>query len=169
MKVNELMCPDVIVCHPDTPLSEVARIMWERDIGFLPVTDPGTEELRGVVTDRDACMAAYSQGRALRDIPTEVAMAREVFTCRQDDDLAALQDVMRGKQIRRVPVIDRQRRLVGVVSLTDLARRSTAGRPTNLVKDVTVTLASVGQPRAQSANAVGERGAEGKELPSPLQ
>jgi CBS domain-containing protein len=121
MKVQEIMVREVGACGPSSSLAEAARIMWERDCGFVPVIERDTQKVCGVVTDRDACMAAFTQGLALGQIPVERAMATLVYTCRPQDDLDAVDALMSTYQVRRLPVTDDEGRLVGVVSLNDLA------------------------------------------------
>ncbi len=122
-KVKDLMTRHVRTCRPDDPLSEAARQMWEGDCGFVPVTD-SSGRLRGVVTDRDACMAAYTQGRALHDIRVSNAMRSDVRTCTAEDDVSKVQATMAEHQVRRVPVVDASGMVVGVVSINDLALRA---------------------------------------------
>jgi CBS domain-containing protein len=100
-----------------------AGLMWDRDIGFLVVLDD-QNRLAGVLTDRDICMAAYTGGKALRSIPVRVAMARNVFTVAASEDVAAAEQIMDAHQVRRLPMIDGKGRIIGVVSLNDIAREA---------------------------------------------
>jgi CBS domain-containing protein len=118
--VRDLMTRDVSMCAPGAPLSEAARIMWQRDCGFVPVTDEA-RTLRGVVTDRDACMAAYTRGVPLAQIRVDTVMSTDVASVREDDTLARAHDLMRARQVRRLPVLDSRGRVVGVLSLNDVA------------------------------------------------
>ncbi len=95
--------------------------MWENDCGCVPVVDSAARVL-GMVTDRDVCMAAYTRGQTLNHIPVSAAMSREVFACEPSDDLLDAQKVMRKHQVRRLPVNDSKGRLIGLLSLNDLAR-----------------------------------------------
>ena len=115
------MVREVMACSPDDNLNRAAQIMWESDCGCVPVVDNAARVL-GMLTDRDICMAAYTQGRTLNDIPVSIAMSSEVFACRPDDDLLDAQKVMRSHQVRRLPATDSEGRLVGVLSLTDIVR-----------------------------------------------
>lgn len=121
MKVQEIMSCDVAFCTPDTSLQEAARAMWDRDCGFVPVIDPVSQQVCGVLTDRDACMAAYTTGKKLADLKAKDAMATEVQTCKQKDDVATVHEAMRRHQIRRMVVVDGSGKPMGVVSLNDLA------------------------------------------------
>ena len=86
MKVQEVMSGRLETCHPWDSLNEAARLMWDGDFGWVPVVDQG-ERLVGVITDRDICMAAYTRGRPLRELPVAAAMCREVCCCGPDDSL----------------------------------------------------------------------------------
>jgi len=95
--------------------------MWERDCGFVPVTNE-YGQIAGVITDRDICMAAYTQGKPLGTIRTDSAMARLVYFGRPSMTVGSIEAMMQHRQIRRVPIVDDQERVIGVLSLADLAR-----------------------------------------------
>ena len=134
-------------------MNVVAQIMWEKDCGCVPVVEQGDGGTRvvGMITDRDICMAAMTRGQRLDDIPVYVAMAREVLSCPPDATLVEAEEVMRSGQVRRLPVIDSEDRLVGIVTLNDLAllaEHEIGRRSSNLsAQEVTATLAAVGAPR----------------------
>jgi CBS domain-containing protein len=121
MNVKEVMVAAVKSCGPNDVVNWAAQIMWENDCGCLPVVD-GASRVIGMLTDRDICMAAYTQGAGLSAILVSSAMSRDVFSCRPSDDLLAAQRVMREHQVRRLPVTDAAKKLVGIVSLNDIAR-----------------------------------------------
>jgi len=121
MKVAELMVEEVTACSPDDALNRAAQIMWENDCGCVPVVDRAAR-LIAMLTDRDICMAAYTRGGTLKDIKVSAAMSSELFACKPDDDLLEAQKMMRERQVRRLPVSDDKGRLVGVLSLNDVAR-----------------------------------------------
>jgi CBS domain-containing protein len=122
MKVEQLMTKDPRTCTAEDALSEAARIMWEYDCGCVPVvTGEGSRRIVAVVTDRDVCMAAYTQGRPLWEIPVRAAMSSEAWTCHPDDALKDAVRTMRHRQVRRLPVVDAQGHLLGLLSLTDVA------------------------------------------------
>jgi CBS domain-containing protein len=141
VKVGDVMTREPVTCSPDAPLSEAVHVMWIRDCGFVPVTDAPGGEVCGVVTDRDACMAAYTQGRPLAEIQVRSAMATDVVTVGQDDLLSVAHDRMRERQVRRLPVVDRERRVVGVISLNDVAIHARAHEQER--RAVSATLAEV--------------------------
>lgn len=121
MKVAELMVGEVIACSPDDMLNRAAQIMWENDCGCVPVVDRAAR-LVAMLTDRDVCMAAYTRGGTLKDIRVSAAMSNELFACRPDDDVQSAMKMMRERQVRRIPVSDDKGRLVGILSLSDIAR-----------------------------------------------
>lgn len=139
MKVEQLMTRPAQACRADQPLSEAARIMWDGDCGCVPVVQSadGLEDVVvGMITDRDVCMAAYTQGRPLTEIPVSTAMARDVATCVPEDSVATALGIMETRQLHRLPVVDPWGRLVGVLSLSDLAREASRERGRGR-KDVT--------------------------------
>jgi CBS domain-containing protein len=119
MKVSELMTREVRVTRPDQTIRESARIMAEIDAGSLPVAD--NDRLVGVVTDRDIAIRAVSQGKG-PETPVRDVMSSEVKYCFEDDDIEDVTRNMGDIQVRRLPVVNRDKRLVGIVSLGDLAR-----------------------------------------------
>jgi len=152
MQVKECMSAPVRVARTVDRLDAAARAMWDGDCGFCPVVD-AAGQLVGVLTDRDLCMAAYTQGRPLAEIPVGAAMARSVRACRPEDTLATVLQTMAQIQVHRLPVIDARGVVVGVVSLSDLLRTAVA-RPAALdASAVLRTLAVVTAPRQQAAGA----------------
>lgn len=153
MKVEELMTTEVGSCRPYDAADEAARIMWEQDCGAAPVVDQDGRVV-AVLTDRDICMAAFTQGRALADIRVSSAMSRGLWSCRPEDDVKHAEKTMRAHQVRRLPVVDAEGRLVGILSLSDLAReamsakRSRAKKKEVAVSDVGETLGAISTPGA---------------------
>lgn len=123
MNVRKLMTSPATTCHAGDPMSRAAQIMWESDCGAVPVVDSDGRPV-AMITDRDICIAAYTQGRALRDIPVSVAMSKTIVTCSLDEPVATAEALMRGQQIRRLPVVDREGRIAGILSLNDIATHS---------------------------------------------
>lgn len=150
MNVANLMHTDVVTCRSVDMLDSAAKLMLEHDIGCVPVIDD-TGHIAGVITDRDICMAAYATGEPLRAIPVARSMTRRVFTCGPQDDLHAAEQTMSVRQIRRMPVIDGDGHVIGMISLADIARASSGGRVE--ASDVVDTLAAVGAPRAPIVQA----------------
>lgn len=121
MKVRDVMSKDVQIARPGDSLQEVASRMAAGDFGFMPVADG--DRLIGTITDRDITVRAVAGGAACTS-PVVEYISREPQTARADDDARAVLDAMGSKQIRRTPVLDKDDRLVGVVSLGDLSTRA---------------------------------------------
>lgn len=154
MKMEQLMTKQIFTCRPEDTLQLAAGIMWERDVGCVPVVS-GEGKLVGVITDRDIAMCAYLGGRPLAERRVSEAMSKEVFTVRADDPIRQVEDVMRTKQVRRVPVVDDGGRPVGIVSLSDLTRTVLARSERDGVVGaiaVAATLAAVTAPRSTRKN-----------------
>lgn len=146
MQIKEIMTQPVVTCPADSTLDHAARLMWEFDCGIVPVT--GSDgRLIGVVTDRDICMAAYTQGASLSAIPVSTAMARQVVAVHGEELLEQAEHLMRESQIRRLPVLDAENRPVGIVSMNDLARLATRAHKRAVDHELIKTLAAVCQPR----------------------
>jgi CBS domain-containing protein len=147
MFIREAMAKEVWTCHADEPLAAAARIMWDHDVGAVPVVDLAGK-LAGIITDRDICMAAYITGKPLDSEPVGAHMATQVFTTAPTDRVEAAEKLMRSKQIRRLPVVDAADQIVGMVSLSDLSLAA-AGRGRKLIdsSEVIATLAAICQPR----------------------
>jgi CBS-domain-containing membrane protein len=120
MKVEQIMNRDVKTCGPQDPLNRAAQIMWEERCGAVPVVDEQSRPI-GFLTDRDICMAAYTQGKPLDALRVETAMARKVVSCGVEDELGSAARLMQQNRTRRLPVIDQNGKLVGLLSLDDLA------------------------------------------------
>lgn len=147
MKVEKLMVQKVLTCRPEDDLRAAARAMWDGDCGCVPVLDSWSRVI-GMLTDRDVCMAAYTQGRGLREILVQDVMTRKVASCKPGDELRVALDTMSTRQVRRLPVLDAEGHLVGLLSLNDLARAAQGPQSRELPpQDVAQVLAQVGQPR----------------------
>jgi len=153
MQVEELMTSSIQCCNPGDSLERAAAIMWGSDCGCVPVceTDGGSRTI-GVVTDRDICMCALFQGKPLRELRVSEAMAREVVSVRPNDSLESAERAMQDARIRRLPVIDAQGSLVGILSLSDIAREAarqqTSPRRGVTETEVNETLAAICQPNS---------------------
>jgi CBS domain-containing protein len=157
MHVENVMTRAVKTCGRDDSLDVAARIMWEHDCGCAPVVDADGRVV-GMLTDRDMCMAAYTCGATLASLRVGGAMAATVYCCRPKDSLATAEQMMRAHRIRRLPVTADDGRLVGILSLSDLARetaheRTRKGKADVTAKDVSDTLAAICGPRSQEAVA----------------
>jgi len=151
MKVKDLMTTEVKSCAEYSTLNTAAQIMWDHDIGCVPIVDKESHVI-GMLTDRDICMSAYIQGLPLTGALVTSAMSKEVCSCRPEDDIAAAEKLMREKQVHRLPVVNAERRLVGLISLNDIAREAAQEsqmRKPRQVSDAEVAqvIASVCSPR----------------------
>ena len=120
MRVQEIMTKAVVCTHPHSTLEEAARRMKELDVGLLPVCGDG-DRLSGMLSDRDICIRAVATGADPRTTLVREVMTPEVLYCFEDDDLERASRVMRDHQVRRLVVLDRAKKLAGIVSLGDLA------------------------------------------------
>lgn len=119
MKANEIMTRDPSVVTPETPVQEAARMMKDEDTGILPVVEGvGSRRLLGVVTDRDITIRVVAEGRMQAHVRD--AMTEGVRTCRPDDDVNDVMQVMAREQVRRVPIVDERGDVVGIVSQADV-------------------------------------------------
>lgn len=150
MRIDAVMSRDVGHCRPDDTLDQAARLMWDRDCGCVPVcTGNGAARVVGMLTDRDICMAALFTGKPLGELRVYEAMSRDVRGCGPRDRATQVERAMRERQIRRVPVVDEEGGLIGIVSLADIARASGAPREAAAVSDAEIagTLAAICRPR----------------------
>jgi len=118
MKVKHVMTREVVVASPEDTICEAARRMAECDAGALPVGE--NDRLVGVITDRDIAVRAVAQ-RLSPDTPVRDIMSREVLYCFDEEDVEHVARNMADQQIRRLPVVNRDKRLVGILSIADLA------------------------------------------------
>lgn len=124
MKVSEVMTPEVHVATPASTLREAAALMADLDLGALPVGE--NDRLVGMLTDRDIVVRAIALGKG-PDTPVREAMTSEVKYCFDDEDCEHVARNLGEQQIRRLPVVNRDKRLVGILSLGDLATLHSSG------------------------------------------
>jgi CBS domain-containing protein len=160
MKVSDLMTREVCACWSNESLDRAARLMWESDCGSLPVLDQNGR-VTGMITDRDVCMAAYTQTRLLVQIPVWRAMSPALYSCGPEEELGTVEARMRSNQVRRLPVVDDDGRLRGILSLADIAQVAAREGKANAVPgkkvsfaEVGATLAAVTAPRRRELAAV---------------
>ena len=161
MIIRDVMSLGVFACTADQPLNEAAKIMWDLDVGAVPVIDARTGAVCGIVTDRDVAMAAYTQGRPISEIRVEQVMTRDVRCASPDHDVAEAHELMRRHQVRRLPVLNEGHLLVGFVSLNDLALAAADGAPAGQEEEVARTLAAVSRHR--NGNGAKEKAQGGAE------
>jgi CBS domain-containing protein len=119
MRVSEAMTRDVRICTPGQTIREAAKTMAEIDAGVMPVGE--NDRLVGMITDRDIAIRAVAAGKG-PDTPVRDVMSTEVKYCFDDEDLQHVAENMGDIKVRRLPVVNREKRLVGIISLGDVAR-----------------------------------------------
>jgi len=125
MQVFEAMTPDVVRVAPEVTLMEAARTMKDLDIGPLPVCEG--DRLLGMITDRDITVRATAEGRDPRRTLVSDVMTTEVVCCHEEDDVRKAARIMQDAQLRRLLVLNDDRRLVGIISLSDLVLQTGDG------------------------------------------
>jgi CBS domain-containing protein len=153
MNVNELMTRDPKRVRATDRLHEAVRLLWENDCGALPVVDDQDRPI-GVVTDRDACMAVYTQGKRLDEVLVRTAMGTPPTACKSSDTIEVALQAMGKRQLRRLPVVDGGGKLVGVLSIHDVVRAAAAGRLAS--EAATRTLAAIGAPHPRAVPATSQ-------------
>jgi len=159
MKIEQLMTRPVQSCQPQDTINCAAQIMWEADVGCVPVVDTDNRVV-GMITDRDIAMAAYTQGRTLEAISVESVMAKQVHTCSPSEDISKAEERMQQFQVRRLPVVDASAKLVGLVSMNDIAlqaaQEKSARKPDVRLDEVALTLAQISQHRHEALAAAAQ-------------
>lgn len=133
MKIREAMTGDVCLVHPDRTIREAALMLGQRDIGALPVAEG--DRLVGMITDRDIAVRAVASGSG-PESKVRDAMSREVMYCYDDEDVEFVAQNMGDVQLRRLPVLNRDKRLVGIVSMSDLSRCEDAAQTGRAMADI---------------------------------
>src|SRR4026207_1384449 len=129
MTVRELQTSNVKTVSSDTDLAVVGRLMWEGDCGAVPVVTDDRKVI-GMITDRDICIAAATRAKPPAEIRAgEVITNHGVHAVKQDDDVRVAMRTMRKQKVRRLPVVDREQRLAGIVSINDLAINASSSLP----------------------------------------
>jgi CBS domain-containing protein len=123
--VHAIMTGPAGACSADEPLQRAAQLMWDLDCGVVPVVD-AEGRLAGILTDRDICMAAYTKALPLTAIRVDEVMTTQVVTCAPSDPIERAVGLMEDHQLRRLAVVTAERRLVGMLSLSDIAQASEA-------------------------------------------
>lgn len=136
-KVREVMTDKPRCVTPDTPVSEAAELMEREDVGSLPILDG--ETLAGVVTDRDIVVRAVAKGKDPRGMPVREVASRDLVTIRPDEDLSEALKLMASHQVRRLPVVDEDNRLIGVVAQADVAKEAKEKDVGHMVEEISQT------------------------------
>ncbi len=159
--VSDLMTKHAVAVRSGEMLSVAAKLMWDNDCGIIPVLADEGDQVVGVVTDRDICMATWSRDSAPSQIRAGETMSRDLVYCMPDDSIQAAESTMRSRRVRRLPVLDASANLLGMLSITDITRaagqKSTARpgfelSPEQIVDTITMITAAH-QPLAQRQEA----------------
>ena len=127
MKVKEIMTQAAVCCGPETNVGRAVELLWERNVGMLPVVG-NDGKLIGVVTDRDLCIAMGTRNRLPGDLTVGEVATRQVFVCKPDDDVHEALSIMSTNQIRRLPVVNNDGVPQGILSMDDLVVHSEVGK-----------------------------------------
>lgn len=119
MKVKAAMHRGVEWCAPDTPIMEIARLFREKDIGAIPIGE--NDRLVGMLTDRDIVCRGLAEGRDLASMTAGDVMTRDIVYCWEDDDIEDAVHLMEERQVRRVPVLNSDKRMTGMLSMGDIS------------------------------------------------
>jgi len=156
LRIEKIMHRPVITCRPMDSLHTAAALMWDHDCGALPVVDEDGRVL-AMITDRDICMAAFTQGLPLVAMKVKSAMSNQLHACHPEDPVTEAEKRMGEKQVRRLPVVDLEGRVQGILTLNDLARETSpsdraASRQGGPPQDVLRTLRHVGEPHREKTH-----------------
>jgi CBS domain-containing protein len=137
-KCSEIMTEDVVYCLPNDPVSKAAQLMKKEDIGpILIVDNDQTKTLVGIVTDRDLALKVVGEGRDPQKTKVEEVMTRKLVTCHADDNVESAMKAMAQYQLRRIPVVGENMKLVGIISQADVATRvDEPERTAEVVKEI---------------------------------
>jgi CBS domain-containing protein len=134
-QVKEVMHKGAEWRSPDTPLSEIAKLMSEQDVGAIPIGE--NDKMIGMVTDRDMVCRGFSNGKDLSTLKARDVMSKGIFYCSEDEDIEEAVQMMQKNKIRRLPVINGKKRLVGMLSIGDLSHAA----PSKLTSDLVAAVA----------------------------
>ena len=163
------MTREVAACRPGDSLADAAAVMWRRDCGAVPVVgeDGG---VAGILTDRDICMALATRRAYASEVRVGEVMSRDVVSCTPEDDAEEALEVMRQRQLRRLPVIDSHGRLAGILSVADVLRRTRKGGGRRRVKrgETLATLRAIVRPHGAQDGAAEDAGGPAEaDAPAP--
>lgn len=136
MNISDCMTAHVRICAPNDTVQDAARTMKEMDVGLLPVGE--NDRLVGTITERDIVIRALAAGKGA-DCPVKEAMSPGIHYCYETDTIEDVAEKMASEQIRRLPVLNQQKRLVGIVSLGDLSKAAEGQHATKALKGISKT------------------------------
>lgn len=136
--IEDVMTRNPICCLPTDNATRVAELMKLENIGSIPVIENNqTRKLIGIITDRDLVVRIVAEGRDAKSTRVEAVMTRKVVACRADDDLKRVLEAMSKHQLRRIPIVNNENKIVGIISQADIATRVNQPEKTaEVVKDI---------------------------------
>jgi CBS domain-containing protein len=148
MKIRDLMTKTAVSCGPETNLAAAGALMWDNNCGVLPVVTDG-RKLTGILTDRDMCIALATRNQQSSQLTAAEVAAKRTVVCNPEDDIDAALEIMRTESIRRLPVVDDEGLLEGIISVDDivLQAKKADGKETPEISyaDVVETLQAIYQ------------------------
>ena len=144
MKCKEIMTKDPVCCLPDEGVQKAAKLMRDENVGVIPIIeDEDTKTLLGIVTDRDLAIRVVAEGRDVGGTRIKDVMTTGAVSCRPDDDLQKALDAMEENQVRRIPVVDHNQKIVGIIAQADVATRLSEPKKTaEVVEEISKTQAA---------------------------
>lgn len=137
MKIREVMSTNPVCCVPSDSAQQAARIMCDQNIGLIPVVlDQDSRKLVGVITDRDLCCSVVADGLDPKTATIEKFMTLNPVTCREGENVENCERLMQEHQIRRIPIVDAEDRVIGVVAQADLALKDNSERVAKTVAEI---------------------------------
>ena len=137
MKIREVMSRDPACCALHDTAQMVAKILCDHNIGSMPVVaDQQSRKIVGVITDRDLCCSVIAEGMDPRTTPIEKLLTLAPFTCRDGENIETCERLMREHQVRRIPIVDAEDRVIGIVSQADLALKDKSARLAKTVAEI---------------------------------
>jgi CBS domain-containing protein len=156
MKVEDVMTRDVEFCTLETNLAAAAMQMWDRDCGVLPVVDDQRKVI-GMITDRDICMKAATNHQDIAAIRVEELTSGPIHTCKPEADIREALETLQRAFVRRLPVVNEEGQLEGILSVSDIVRHSSEkvdkATPGVTYADVVSTFKVISEPRYRAAAA----------------
>ena len=153
MNVGQIMNRDVKTCSPSSLVDDAVRIMWDNDCGCVPVVD-NESRVVGMLTDRDVCIATWSRGTPLAHMTASSVMSPRVHSCDPMDSIESAQATMKRERVHRLPVVGSDKRLVGILSLNDIARQWSSSTNGISAESVADTLSKLCEPRRKGEQAL---------------
>ena len=145
-QIKDVMSPNFKFMAPDSPISQVAQQMRDMDAGFMPLAE--NDKMIGMITDRDITIRAIAEGKNPAECTARECMTAKTYYCYDDQDVEEICNNMGELQIRRMPVVNRDKRLVGIVSMGDLAQAASRPNVGQTQQQITAQCCKKGQDQA---------------------